>query len=130
MLFIIISLVLGLFLCLLGAICLTNAKVWAVNYPQMSEKAYRNFGKGMFIFALAMVIAINVYAFGIKGMPLFSDNSSSSSYSSSGSTKSCGSCGDKFSQGTDTRYISRTGMCKDCYIFYCAATGKTPQNYD
>ena len=42
----------------------------------------------------------------------------------------CQFCDEEFEDGKNKKYISRTNMCRNCYINYCALTGKELENYD
>ncbi len=43
--------------------------------------------------------------------------------------KECASCDREFKDETNKKYISRTNMCRNCYMNFCAMTGKEPKIY-
>ena len=71
------------------------------------------------IVIFVLIIAMGLAVFGCSG-----------SSGKSSSSKTCKSCGRSFSDSTNRNYISHTNMCKNCYLNFCWATGKTPSNYD
>ena len=44
--------------------------------------------------------------------------------------KECEVCDKEFTDSKNKKYISKTNMCRQCYINYCAMSGKEPKNYD
>lgn len=44
--------------------------------------------------------------------------------------KECEVCEEEFTDSKNKKYISKTNMCRKCYINYCAMSGKEPENYD
>lgn len=44
--------------------------------------------------------------------------------------KECEFCEREFTDSKNKKYITKTNMCKNCYINFCDMTGKEPKNYD
>ena len=72
---------------------------------------------------LVIIVVIIIVSF-----ILVSLGENSGSHSSSKET--CQSCDRSFSDATNKNYIRHTNMCKNCYLNFCWATGRTPSNYD
>ena len=108
-----ILLALGLYMCAVNS---TKGKFVIASHP-ISKKSVRVIVLVMIIVSLIMVpVSFALNDTSPKPIPTIE--------------KECESCEEVFTDSTNKKYISKTNMCRDCYINFCAFTGKEPTNYD
>ena len=44
--------------------------------------------------------------------------------------KECEFCEEEFTDSVNKKYISKTGMCRTCYLYFCVMNEIEPENYD
>lgn len=108
-----ILLALGLYMCAVNS---TKGKLAIASMP-MSKKFIRDTVIVMVIISLILIpVSFALNDTSPKPIPT--------------TEKECEVCEEEFTDSTNKKYISKTNMCRDCYINFCAFTGKEPTNYD
>ena len=108
-----IVLILGMLLCALQG----SKGKWAEPAKKIGKKGFLSIAAIMVVAALIMIPISNAL------------NSTGSSAVAADST-SCKFCGTEFTDDVNERYITKTNLCKACYLDYCFMHDREPTYYD
>ena len=108
-----ILLALALYMC---AVCNVKDRFVIISKPIST--------KSILCIVLVMIISTLIM------IPISFDLNDTSSKPIHVTEKECEFCEEEFTDSVNKKYISKTGMCRTCYLYFCVMSEIEPENYD